>query len=62
MTILCSGKLLDDSKLHFSNDEDIEVESACMSLSKTDEMCRKKGNLYKVIYYVIKHITLSLQE
>lgn len=39
--MLCSGKLLDDSKLHFSNDEDIEVESACMSLNKTDKMCMK---------------------
>lgn len=62
MRILCSGKLLDDSKLHFNNDNDIEVECACMSLNETDEMCMKKGNIYKVIYYDIKYITLNLQE
>lgn len=53
--ILCSEKLLDDSKIHFSNDKDIDAD-ICNELNKTDEMNMKKGNIYKLIYYATEYI------
>lgn len=55
MKILCFEKLLDDSKIHFSSDKDIDAD-ICNEFNKTDEMYMKKGNIYKFIYYAIEYI------